>query len=333
MHFFKKALLSTLLAGSFGAFVPVYAVDGETLPLTSPAVLLYEAASPPPAVQEAQPSVQDEASHQEALQEGAQFPVEIDSTLSSKTAQIGDPVEAHLTGDLNIGDHLIAPKGSHVRGHVVSVEKGRKVLRAELSRHRWLKSAGELGIQFDEIITDNQEHYPLLAKPARQARFVKDNEEGRVLGINNKGEIVSPLSTQVKSQAVHWGVHIAVSAGGVAGGPIGLGAMPVALGCLGAVSPSFAYMHPVGKNVSHRRIKGFALGFISGLPGGGIVCDAIVRGPEAIIKPGDHFEAEFQQEFTGEPSLMAAGELSDFTNTVHGIVLPPEGKIAALDTL
>jgi hypothetical protein len=268
-----------------------------------------------------QPAVSDKA----PLKAGSHLPITIDSHITSKTAHVGDVVTARLSNDLSLGGRLVAPKGSLVQGHVCSVQPGRKVLKAELSRHRWMKSAGELGIQFDEIVTDqDHQHFQLAAVPARQARFVKDMDEGRVLGINDKGEIVSPLSAQVKSQCIHWGVHIAVSAGGAAAGPIGMGAVPVAFGCIGAISPSFAYMHPVGRNVPHRRLKGFALGFISGAPGGGFIVDAIVRGPEAIIEPGDVFEVELKQEFTGEPVVVAQTEEVAASKTVQGEVLPPE---------
>jgi hypothetical protein len=265
---------------------------------------------------------QGERSDKATLGAGTRLPIAIETLCTSKTAQVGDIVSARLSDDLNIGGRLVARKGSLVQGHVCSVQKARRVLKAELSRQRWLKSAGELGVQFDQIVTEQNEHLPLVATPARQSRFVKDMNEGRVLGINGKGEIVSPLSAQLKSQGIHWGIHIAVTAGGVAGGPIGLGVMPVAYGCIGAISPSFAFMHPVGKNMPHRRLKGFALGALSGLPGGGIVCDAIVRGPEAIIEPGDKFEVELKQAFTGEPAMVAQSEqLSVANKTVKGEVV------------
>lgn len=174
-------------------------------------------------------------------------------------------------------------------------------------------------MQFDEIVTEKDEHLPLVAKPARQARFVKDKKEGRVLGINDQGEIVSPLSAQVKSQGIHWGVHVAITAAGVAGGPIGMGVVPVAMGCLGAIRPDFAFEHPVGTDMKHRRIKGFALGFISGVPCGGLICDAIIRGPEAIIRPGDLFDAELKEEFT---AVAATEPAPVFSKDVHGVVVP-----------
>jgi len=212
------------------------------------------------------------------------------------------------------------------------VQIARKVLKAELSRHRWLKSAGEFGIQFDEIVTEQNEHLPLVAIPARQVRFVKDMNEGRVLGINDQGEIVSPLSAQLKSQSIHWGIHIGVTAAGIAGRPIGLSVIPATYACIGAIDPSFAFMHPVGKNMKHRRIKGFALGLISGVPGGGFICDAIVRGPEAIIEPGDSFEVELKKTFTGEHMIVAKSveQSPKASATVHGQVLPgsPDAQVA-----
>src|SRR5262249_21919459 len=104
-------------------------------------------------------------------------------------------------------------------------------------------------------------------------------------------------------------------------GVFSFGAVPVALGVMGAVNPSFAFMKPVGLNVRHRRIKGFAWGFLSGLPGSWIIEDTVVKGQEAVLKPGDEFVAEFKQEFTGEPATDAR-LLPSASTKVHGQVLP-----------
>ena len=92
--------------------------------------------------------------------------------------------------------------------------------------------------------------------------------------------------------------------------------MPVALGVMGAVNPSFAFMKPVGTNVPHRRIKGFCWGFLSGIPGSWIIEDTVTKGQEALVRPGDEFLVELHQEFTGkvltEAQLMpgASGKVS-----------------------
>lgn len=248
---------------------------------------------------------------------GGRFPVTVVTSHTSKTAKVGDPVEARLKVDIKIGGRLIAPKGAKVVGHIASCERARRMIQAEISMKRWMRPSGTLGVQFDEILTANGDHIPLVAMPAQQPRIVKNMAEGRVLGVNHKGEIVSPLSSQVKAQAAHIGIRAAASAAG----PFSFGIVPVAYGVAGAISPSFAYMHPVGKNVRHRRLKGFSMGVLQGLPGGFLVSDYLIRGDESIIKPGDEFLAEFKQKFTGETAtdaqLMPGAKVK-----VHGEVMP-----------
>jgi hypothetical protein len=247
---------------------------------------------------------------------GAKFPVKVVSELSSKTARAGDPVEAQVRIDIRIGGKLIAAKGSRVVGHVFDVMPARRLLVAEVSPHRWWRANGTIGIKFDEIITDDGQHIPLNATPAQQARIVINKAEGRIMGVNHKGEVASPLSIQLKEQAIHYAIRGVASFGGV----FSMGAVPVAYAVIGAISPSFAFMHPVGQNVPHRRIKGAAMGFVNGLPGGFLIADSVIKGVEASIKPGDEFLVELKQDFDGQPSTdseMLGGAEKD----VHGEIV------------
>jgi len=246
---------------------------------------------------------------------GATFPVKVVSELNSKTAKAGDPVEAQVRVDLKIGGKMIAPKGTRVVGHVLNVMPARRMLIAECSMHRWWRANGEIAIQFDDIITKDGEHIPLEAMPAKQPRIVVNKAEGRIMGVNAKGEVASPLSIQLKEQAMHYVIRGAAEAAGV----FSFGAVPIAYATIGAIDPSFAYMHPVGRNVHHRRLKGAAMGFVNGLPGGFLISDSIIRGAEASIKPGDEFLVQFKQDFTGEPASDA--ELSGGNKSVHGEVV------------
>lgn len=251
------------------------------------------------------------------IEAGARFPVAVVSSISSKTAKKGDPIEARLMTDIKIGGQLIARQGDMVVGRVSSCMKARRILHAELSRKRWMRANGCLGIQFDEIVTSDGKHLPLVAKPARVRRVVKNKNEGRVLGVNHQGELASPLSTQLKHQAVHLAIRGAASVGGV----FSMGAVPAAYGIIGAINPSFAFLKPVGKNVPHRRLKGFAMGVVSGLPGGFLIADTIIKGKEAVIKPGDTFLAEFKEEFTGKAAT-SASLIPGASGKVRGEVMP-----------
>ncbi|MBK9143494.1 MAG: hypothetical protein IPM23_13410 [Candidatus Melainabacteria bacterium] len=230
------------------------------------------------------------------IKTGAQFPVVMVSQISSKTSKKGDVLQARLKYDLKIGDRLIAKKGSLVTGHIDYNMPARTVLHSLVSPHRWYRNSGCVGIVFDEIINEKNEHIALNAKPARKDRIVKNKAEGRLLGVNHDGQITGPWGQQLRYKAVRIGLNAALAPAGV----FSFGAMPVALGVMGAVNPSFAFMRPVGTNEPHRRIKGFAWGFLSGIPGSWIIEDTVTKGQEALIRPGDEFLVELHQEFTGE---------------------------------
>ncbi len=232
---------------------------------------------------------------------GARFPIVLITAHTSRTGRVGDRVEGRLKSDIVIGDNLIAKKNSQVVGHISSAHKARRILIAQLAPKRWMRANGAIGIKFDELINHDGQHIPLVGAPARMARIIDNKAEGRVLGINHNGEIAAPLSTQLKNQ----GVQLALRGAAGAGGVFSMGAVPVIFGLIGAIHPSFAFLHPVGQNVPHRRLKGFGMGFLSGLPGGFLVADYILKGVEAQVKPGDEFLVEFRQDFDGQPATLA----------------------------
>ncbi len=255
------------------------------------------------------------------IKTGARFPVVVTSQISSKNAHKGDGLEARLKYDLKIGDRLVAKKGSAVQGHINYALPARSVMHSLVSPNRWYRNSGCLGVEFDEIITEKGEHLPLVAAPAKNALIVKNKAEGRVLGVNHLGQIAGPWEQQLKYKAIRIGLNAAMAPAGV----FSFGAMPVALGLMGAANPSFAFMKPVGTNVRHRRIKGFAWGFLSGIPGSWLIEDTVVKGNEAIIKPGDEFLVEFHQEFTGEPASEAQ-MMPNANAKVHGDVRTSKKK-------
>jgi len=255
------------------------------------------------------------------IKTGARFPVVVTSQISSKNAHKGDGLEARLKYDLKIGDRMVAKKGSAVQGHINYALPARSVMHSLMSANRWYRNSGCLGVEFDEIVTEKGEHLPLVAAPAKNALIVKNKAEGRVLGVNHLGQIAGPWEQQLKYKAIRIGLNAAMAPAGV----FSFGAMPVALGLMGAANPSFAFMKPVGTNVRHRRIKGFAWGFLSGIPGSWLIEDTVTKGNEAIIKPGDEFLVEFHQEFTGEPASEAQ-MMPNANAKVHGDVKTSKKK-------
>ncbi len=251
---------------------------------------------------------------------GATFPVVIISEISSKSAKVGDPIQARLKYDLKIGDRLIARKGAVVNGHLNYVLKARTPIRSMASTNRWYKTSGCLGIAFDDLINVDGGHVPLVATPARCARIINNKAEGRLLGINHNGQIAGPWSQQLAFQAIKIGLNAALAPAGV----FSFGAMPIACGLIGAANPSLVFMKPIGLNVRHRRLKGFAWGVLAGVPGSFLIEGSIIKGQEAIIKPGDELLAQFKEEFTGIPYSDA--EYAGAMGKVHGEVLPKSKK-------
>lgn len=237
---------------------------------------------------------QGEIAADSQVESGTKFPIRMLSSHTTKSAVIGDTVEAVLDADIRIGSNVVAPKGSKVIGRVSSCEHSRKFL-ASLTPSRKARMSASIGIQFDTIVTPAGARLPITAKPATEARIIDNRSTGRILGVNDDGSIAPPLSSQVKAQALAIGIR----AGASAAGPVSFGAVPVGFAIMGAVKPSLFLLRPVGTNEPHRRLKGFGLGFLNGLPGGFVVADCIVRGGEVNVLPGDRMQAQFNQVFTG----------------------------------
>jgi hypothetical protein len=247
---------------------------------------------------------------------GTKFPIQILSAHFSKSAVSGDPVEAALGADINLGGQLIAPKGSKVVGHVTTCEHSSKFARS-INTTRKLRMSASVGLQFDAIVTPTGLRIAINARPSQQARFVENKNTGRILGVTSEGNIAPPMSSQVKAQAF----TMVVRAGASAAGPMSFGAVPVAFGILGAIAPSMFLLRPVGANERHRRLKGFGLGLLNGVPGGFVVADCFVNGGEVSVLPGDQLMAEFRQPFSGIESTVSATVAIEPRREVHGQVL------------
>jgi hypothetical protein len=247
---------------------------------------------------------------------GTKFPIQILSAHFSKSAVSGDPVEAALGADINLGGQLVAPKGSKVVGQVTTCEHSSKFAKS-LNSKRKLRMSASVGLQFDTIVTPTGLRIPINARPSQQARFVENKSTGRILGVTSEGNIAPPMSSQVKAQAF----TMAIRAGASAAGPMSFGAVPVAFGIMGAIAPSIFLLRPVGANERHRRLKGFGLGLLNGVPGGFVVADCFVNGGEVAVLPGDQLMAEFRQPFSGIESTVSETVAIEPAKEVHGQVL------------
>ena len=112
-------------------------------------------APPPPPAAEPRPSAPPPAAArvQDAgdVPVGTQFDVRLQSSLSSRTAQVEDRFEATTLVDLRQDDRVLVPAGSRLRGVVSSVNKAGRVERK-----------GSVTVAFDQI-TFRGRTYPIRA--------------------------------------------------------------------------------------------------------------------------------------------------------------------------
>jgi hypothetical protein len=79
--------------------------------------------------------------------EGTAFPVVLETGISSATSRPGDRVVARLAEDIRVGEKVVVPSGSEVRGQVTAaVPSGR------------VKTRARLAFDFDTLVLDGKEH-------------------------------------------------------------------------------------------------------------------------------------------------------------------------------
>jgi len=243
---------------------------------------------------------------------GTKIPIQMLSAHYSKSAQSGDLVEARLCADIVLKGTMLAPKGSKIIGHVDSCERPNRFIKS-LNMHRKMRMGASVGLQFDTIVTPVGTRISFNAKPAAQSHFIENKSTGRVLSISASGNITPPTSSQLKSQAITF----ALRTGASAAGPISFGAVPVGFGLMGAFAPSMFMLRPVGSNEPHRRLKGFGLGVLNGLPGGFVVADCFVKGGEVSLLPGDRMMAELKMPI-GVDAVLSEQVSVEPHKDVHG---------------
>jgi hypothetical protein len=87
------------------------------------------------------------------IPEGATFALVLETAISSATSRSGDLVVARLAEDVRLGEKVVVPSGSEVRGRVTAaVPSGR------------VKTRARLAFDFDTLVLDGKEH-PIGTRP------------------------------------------------------------------------------------------------------------------------------------------------------------------------
>ncbi|GEM_PF-2989945 len=233
---------------------------------------------------------------------GTLIPVRVDTPLSSKSAIAGEPYSVRLAHDLVIGGRRIASEGDDVIGHVTYSMQARRKLVAKVSKHRWFRSSGCIGLQFDEIVTADGREIAINAVPCNKSPVVTFGKCAGPLCANNKGQIRPTVMTTIKQETKPLLVSAVTVPTELLVSPY---AAPVAGALVGFAMPSLL-LSPSEEPPSHARLKGAALGAVTGVPGGFIVTQALTRGEEVILHPLDQLILQVQ----GNPGGSTGGDTS-----------------------
>ena len=148
------------------------------------------------------------------LPKGTKIVFTLRNSLSTKSNQTGDPFSGLVSRSVRVGDKIVIPQGSVVRGAVAHVERAGRV-----------KGRSELGLRFDQLELPDGQVYQLSASLTELEETAKEtvSEEGQVKGTGSKKRDAATVGTGVAIGAIIG----AISGGGkgaATGGAIGAGA-------------------------------------------------------------------------------------------------------------
>jgi len=144
------------------------------------------------------------------LAEGTKIVFTLNNNLSTKESREGDTFSGVVNRSVRVGDRIVIPEGSLVRGTVNHVKRPGRV-----------KGRAELGVRFDEIELPDGTQIPLAASLTEldEADKEKVTEEGQVEGEGSKKRDAATIGAGAGIGAV-----IGAIAGGGKGAAIGAGA-------------------------------------------------------------------------------------------------------------
>jgi hypothetical protein len=249
-----------------------------------------------------------------------QFPIVFKKVIDSTKAMVGDEVLATLKEDIVIDDELIAPEGSVVIGHISKLKRSRRLTESVISKNRRFHKGSSMKIDLDEIITDEDEHIPIVGCLSKQTADFFDGKQPREVEINSGGELIKAEAVFTRDQKVASQiVNFAASTGvGQLGTAASFGALPVVMGVIGAVEPAMVMSKPMRADEKHPRVKGFAWGVWTTVPGAPVIQAVTFKGSDLRIEPGDEFLAQAHSPY--EPVLSITSKiLRRNTSSVSGV--------------
>ena len=108
------------------------------------------------------------------------IPLVLKSAISSKTAYVGEPVYCQTVFPITVGDRVVIPVGTYIKGAVTQVVRPGRI-----------KGKAKLGLRFDSITLPNGMTRPLRATLSGFAGNGEEGfhrKEGKVEGASSKGQ-------------------------------------------------------------------------------------------------------------------------------------------------
>jgi hypothetical protein len=121
--------------------------------------------------------------------EGATFALVLDTAISSATSRSGDLIVARLAEDIKVGEKVVVPSGSEVRGRVTAaVPSGR------------VKTRARLAFDFDTLVLDGKEH-SIGTRTVDLTAGDTHNRDAATIGIG-AGAIIGAIADGGKGAAI-----------------------------------------------------------------------------------------------------------------------------------
>ncbi|MFB3922305.1 MAG: hypothetical protein ACE145_11325 [Terriglobia bacterium] len=146
------------------------------------------------------------------------IPLALKNTLSSRTAFVGMGVYCETIYPITIGNRIVIPVGSYVKGSITQVVRPGR-----------LKGKAQLGIRFDSLTLPNGTTRPLraaLSSFAGNSNEAFKREESKIEGSGSKGEDAEKIATTATQGAIIGGLSSRSGKGaGIGAGGGGLGGL------------------------------------------------------------------------------------------------------------
>lgn len=194
-------IAAALAAGCHGGSEPAAQADGETTPAGKGASKATTSASNTAGgglVEKLLPPAKV------TVPEGTALPLVLETAVSSATSHEGDAVNAKLSDDVRVGERVVAPAGSAVKGRVIAAVRSGKV-----------KGRARLAFAFDTLVVKGKPVEIATTSVDITAESTKKRDATIIGGATAGGAILGAIFDGKKGAAIGAGVGAAGGTGTV----------------------------------------------------------------------------------------------------------------------